>query len=289
MMRGQWWGLTVAVLGSLNAHAQSEEFTQKLDQVLRLLESSRTGALLMRRAASEWGGESFLRERVVPGGVSRTDAVLTRQFDPETGEETRERKVSIVLRSDQPVLEMALDLAHELLHATTHPSFDPYDPELSLSRYIQASLESRGGEIEAVYFECQVASELEALGLTSKRRCHRYLGSKKEVRIEKIREDFYRVGKWYDKVRDALGAEVSRFPHLKAESPELYSATGGAPYPAALMDEYRQMTQAACENARKRIESSTQSIPERAPASVRRVGLMPQQFLEKRCSRTGAD
>lgn len=268
---------------SLSGHADTA-FT--LATTLSRLEQSQSGRALVEKAMSTWNltQKTELLGKLKWGSSSRTDAVLIRRYDVETGLESRERKVTVYLKEHQTLNNTVLDMAHELVHATTRPEWDPYDPTLTPARYIKTSIEGTGGEVEAVLTECQIGAELGVSDMTS--RCQKYLGKTRtpfQVN-ERIRQDFYRVGKWLSEIKSTLGPELSQFPLLSAESPALYSSTGGAPYPASLLEEYRQMTAVACANTKRRMESPS---PERAPASERRTteGGGEAVFLARRCSR----
>jgi hypothetical protein len=240
-------------------------------EAIELLDRVPAGKRALLRALEFWNETSHdgLLRHLAYGPVSRTDAVLTRHYHPETGNEVRERYVTVILRKDQPLAEVAMDLAHELTHATTSPTWDPYDPKLTPARYMHAALEASGGEIDAVFAECEVAVGFKQdLDLRSNR-CDRYLvlrGADNELAVDrgKIQSDFYRVGRWDTFVRSKLREDVALFPLLSARAPELYSATGGAPYPVALMREYEELNRVACENVRKR---------SRAPASLEAASL----------------
>lgn len=202
----------------------------------------------------------------MPGRVSRTDAVLTRHYQPDTGQEVRERSVKVILRIDQALAESALDLAHELTHAVNEPSWDPYDPALTVGRYIQAALEADGGEIDAVEHECKTAREFVVnLGLKISR-CDRYIRGA-SVERSAIQKDFYRVGEAVGDVKSRLQDESKLFPFLSGDEPELYSATGSAPYPVALIREYEELNRVACENVRRRAQGASEDAG-RSPASL---------------------
>jgi hypothetical protein len=237
-------------------------------EALELLDRVASGKKVLLRAAQFWkenGREGLLRH-LAYGPVSRTDAVLTRHYSPETGKEVRERYVTVILKKDQPLADVAMDLAHELTHATTPPTWDPYDPTLTAGKYMHAALEATGGEIDAVFAECEVAVDFKQDLDIRSTRCDRYLvleGDDNRLAVDrsKIRGDFYRVGRWESFVKGRLGTDTGLFPLLSGKAPELYSATGGAPYPVALMREYEELNRVACENVRKRTEG-------RSPASV---------------------
>ena len=105
-----------------------------------------------------------------------------------------------------------------------------------------------------------------------------------QVNREKVRKDFYRVGRWSRAVKKRLGIEAITFPLLSNEAPELYSATGGAPYPVALIREYDELNRVACENVRKRMRAQTS----RAPASLLSLpsgtkAYLGEELLTSRC------
>ena len=252
-----------------------------LPAALRLLHSSATGSTLLARAEKAWSvrGDLRLLSFFELGRVSRTDAVLTRHFNTDTGEEKREREITISIRQDQDLQDMVLDMAHELTHATAEPAWDPYDPNLTLGKYIFAALEGPGGEVEAVVSECNVAHEL--FGVVS--RCRRYNSGETAVNHGEVKKDFYRVGKFKSAVLAELGTEAVLFPDLSSDRPELYSSTGQSPYPVALVEEFKQLNQIACENVKRRIQAKS----ERSPASAREGSASGasdiHEILSKRC------
>jgi len=246
----------------------------RLQDTLETLNRVPAGGGLLAKALRIWKlpGISSLLENLKWGQASRTDTVLTRHYNPKTGQEDRERRVTIFLREDQPEADLILDLAHELVHATARPTFDPYDSALTPGKYIIAALEGEGGEVDAVITECTVAIELaEQLG-SPLSRCRNYLDSSEvkgsgpayRVNKDKVRSDFYRVGKWQADLLRRLGEEIRLFPLISTDSPRLYSSTGHAPYPIALLNEFEEITEMACDNSRKRMNS----VASRSPAST---------------------
>jgi hypothetical protein len=259
-----------------------------IEKVLGLLESSPTGKSMIEKAMRVWnlGSREEFYSRLKWGTSSRTDAVLIRHYDTETGKESRERKVTIYLRQGQPLTDLMLDLAHELVHATSKPSWDPYDPSLTAGAYIHATIEGEGGEVEAVRVECQVSHEV--LGDQSRSpsaaRCKRYALSDPKASADMIRKDFYRVGHWMKDLSKHLGAEGKLFPDLSDERPALYSSTGGTPYPVALYEEYRQMTAVACENTRRRSPASVSGNVSDVARSSQAHESSARLFLASRCN-----
>ena len=278
----------LVLMGPLGSTVASEsKSVDRMSSALGILLHVPSGRALLERAQKFWKipRPEDLKSVLRWGIASKTDAVLTRHFDPATGEERRERQVTVYLRESQGLEDTVLDLAHELVHATSRPSWDPYDPQLTAGKYIWAAIEGEGGEVDAVEAECRVGFELleryGAASLTS-RRCRGYLESRTtELSRELIRKDFYRVGKWSSEIREHLGRERSLFPMLSPDVPRLYSSTGHAPYPVALFREFQEITQIACENSRKRAEASRNGLA-RTPAAAAGNGI--SHFITHRCS-----
>jgi hypothetical protein len=111
--------------------------------------------------------------------------------------------------------------------------------------------------------ECEAGREI---GFTE--RCERWYDG---IRMDAaaIRRDFYRVGAFEHELLKKLGSERKLFPFLSSAKPELYSSTGGAPYPVSLFQEYESMREVACDNTKRRLETH------RDPASL--------TFLERKC------
>jgi hypothetical protein len=261
-----------------------EHHDAQFERAIQILNSTSSGQSLIRRAKETWGFTNFneIRSLIRWGPASRTDAVLTRQFNPETGEERRERKVTIYLKVNQSMVDLILDIAHELTHAVSRPVWDPYDPDLTPGKYILAALEGTGGEVEALVTECQVASELPREYLSEVSRCHlnENVSKKPFFTRHRVRADLYRVGKWHEELGHKLGSELARFPLLSSNAPLLFSSTGNAPYPVSLMKEFEEINQVACANSRRRIHS----LSEREPASeLDSVKSSISRFLSRRC------
>jgi hypothetical protein len=277
---------TLALVQPAGAAPPGKDPKSQVRDALAFLDRSASGHRLLERACGFWKEPSLdaLASHFEAGPASRTDAILTRKYNPATGRESRERQVSVVVRTDQPLEEIVLDLAHELVHALARPSWDPYDPRLTPGAYIRATIEGQGGEIDAVVSECNVARELRLKGTfgraqASLERCLAYW-SPRGIRRSRVRKDFYRVGDWKSPLTKLLGPEAEGFPFLSTERPRLYSSTGSAPYPMALYREYEEITQVACENSRKRLEELGKRG--RNPASGSRAET--QEFLQLRCN-----
>jgi hypothetical protein len=266
-------------------HSSPIRSSGNFKDALEILSSSPKGKTLIKSALDFWNlkRSTELIQVFHWSTFSKTDAVLTRHFNPETGQEIREREVSIDLREEQSMDDLVLDMAHELVHATHRPTWDPYDPTLTPGRYIQASIEGAGGEVDAILLECQVGFELKLHKGISAERCKKYiLLDQQQIRFsrDKIQKDFYRVGEWFRELHSILGEEKKMFSHLSSETPKLYSSTGHAPYPVALYKEYMELTKAACANSKKRQETFQQrAIAQTDNPAQTQIS----QFLERRC------
>jgi len=250
--------------------AETQEPGEVLARALEKLNQSPSGKALLSNAVQLWKlrVKEELKEVITPATVSKTDAVLTRHFDPHSGEETHDRQITVFIKTNQAFSDVVLDLAHELVHATRRNAWDPYDPELTAGNYIWNALEGQGGEVDAVTTECTVARELNETGA----RCKPYFTEFEAPAVdrERIVRDFYKSGDWFKQIQMNLKEEASRFSRLSAQSPKFYSSTGQAPYPFSLLEEYSQINQAACDNTQRRLQSIqlTVGAANRAPASL---------------------
>lgn len=288
------WASTIAIaialaavslaseLGSATPGFRADELEDsRIREALVELERAPSGHELLLRARKrlQLSGDQRLSKVFRWGSVSRTDAVLTRHFDPSTGEERQEREIAIYLKKGQGLPELLLDVAHELAHAGSNEVWDPYDPDLDASAYVWNAIEGDGGEVDALVTECRVGREIAAASALARSRCAQY-GETLDRGL--VRQEFYRVGKWHPELEKKLDA--TRFPLLSTLDPKLYSSTGRAPYPAALLQEYEEMTEIACENSRRRATAS----PNRALASSGDLApgahARTDAFLRKRCS-----
>ncbi len=272
-------GAAASLAGGEGSDVLAEpRFRDAIDVLLRVP----AGKALVAKGLKTWNlEESADLVRVLRwGGASRTDAVLTRHLDPRTGKEFREREITIYLKKGQPLEDLVLDLAHELVHATSRPDWDPYDPQLTAGKYIHATIEGAGGEVDAVVAECQVGIELALRYGTSAKRCRSYLSADSQdaasARIDRnrVRRDFYRVGDWNAGLVQRLGKEKDLFPLLSAQAPKLFSSTGRAPYPVALLTEFEEITRVACENTIRRVRVAQGRVPASSGS----------EFLSARCA-----
>lgn len=270
----------------------------EIEKVIAILAGVPEGKALVFKALSTWQAKDLdrLTEHFEWSDLSRTDMVLTRHFNPKTGKEERERQVKVYLRERQSPLEVALDMAHELVHATAQPGFDPYDSKLTPGKYILSAIEGDGGEVDAVFSECQVGRELAEKYKFVFSRCDGYYpkssqGPRQKQRLivrNRIRQHFYRVGRWWPELTARLHNELNLFPDLTSDHPNLFSSTGHAPYPAALLKEFDEITEMACKNTKKRV-MSVESVSVGSgylPLDWHRDSTAhsdTQEFMKKRC------
>jgi hypothetical protein len=264
---------------------------QRLEQARQVLLKSEAGRSLLKRTSEKFGVD--LESRTInenysgfisPGVASRTDSVLNRGIDPATGLETRAFETRIALRVTQPLEDVVLDFAHELTHAELSRPVDPYDPALTAEKYISKAITGAGGEVDAVAAECRIGLELaEKFGLKMER-CRKYQ-SAGSVDPRLILRDFGASGRYRALLVERLGfSSLSRLDWITDREPEFYSSTGGLPYPAALLEEYDELTESACANSRRRVELLSASAPERSSGSGEtRAMKEARHFLQSRC------
>jgi hypothetical protein len=126
----------------------------RFSAALFALGSVSEGARILKKAIRVWELEdvSDLLTRLKWGPTSRTDMVITRYFNPKTGQEQRKNEITIFLSQDQSQLELIMDIAHELVHATSRTNMDPYDSTLTAGKYILSAIEGEGGRSSS-YFD----------------------------------------------------------------------------------------------------------------------------------------
>ncbi len=267
------WGMLFLIL-ELPIYAQDLSFKMAFD----LLNSLPSGHVLIRKLRIKLNlkRSNEILNYLYWDEVSKTNAVLARSLDLLSGKETRKKTLMIYLRRKQSIINLTLDLAHEFTHASGQDMLDPYDPNLTLGKYVLFSVEGRGGELEALTEECQVALELKNIYGFKFKRCEKYIDpSLQRVSIQEIKLDFYKVGGEKQKLLQLLGEEVAYFPFLSSEEPMLISATGNAPYPVALSHEYIDLNKSACNNTLKRLKNLGKNQGKTLQSA--------QSFIHQRC------
>jgi hypothetical protein len=263
-------GLVLLLLLTLEQESLASQTKEPFLRALDLIGQTHSGRSLIEKAMQVWGVSDWaaFSSTFEWGKSSRTDTILTRHYDPLTRKEVRQRQMTVYLKEDQSLIDLCLDMTHELVHATARPMFDPYDASLTAGKYIQLQIEGVGGEIDAVMAECQVAAHLRSQYGLETQRCSlsaRHLPKNREH----VKADFYRVGRWYTDLTQRLGAETKTLPQLSGRFPTYLSSTGHAPYPIALLLEYTEMTRIACKNSEIRLENGSEDDS--------------RMFLNKRC------
>ncbi len=241
------WGWMAAGFGGCALAGEEEA----LRPAFAILAGTGTGAKILDRAR-------LRKVPVVLGDVSKTEMVATRTGEGLNQQISTRTKV-LVANGKEPVFQ-ALDLAHELVHATAARP-NPFDPKLDPASYVRSGIEGQGGEAVAIRTECQVGREL----VQGARR----LGLKEEtVRLIQARcssvwkasvepaawiESFYHLGRHHGDFVDWLrqlglpglqGHGWSR--KVAAKSPLFSSAVTHKPYPLALLEEYVEITKKVC-------------------------------------------
>ena len=258
------FGVISVLIQGFNAHAGEES---ALSDAFRFLNGTQTGAGIHERA----------KELEIPislGLVSKTDMIATRKGEGKKEKLRVETRVVVAMNKD-PVFQ-ALDLAHELTHATeSRPN--PFDPKLDPMGYVRSGIEGVGGEASAIRAECTVGKELLQgasrfkLKSVTKRLIRARCAASWSAEAEPHRwiESFYNLGHFYS---DFLGElkglrlEPSRFGRWRqkvhAKSPLFSSAVTHKPYPLALLEEYVEITRKVCGRAKEAISRSPSSVKE---------------------------
>jgi hypothetical protein len=256
---------TLILIPGLIARADEDP---SLSDAFRLLNGTKSGAEIYERAKK-------LEIPMSLGLVSKTDMIATRRGEGKKERLQTEIRVIVAMNKD-PVFQ-ALDLAHELTHATeARPN--PFDPKLDPMGYVRSGIEGAGGEASAIRAECAVGKEL----LQSASRFKLKLVTRRLIRARcsaswrgenehsKWIQSFYNLGHYYSDFLDELKGlklEPSRFGRWKQKvqnkSPLFSSAVTHKPYPLALLEEYVEITRKVCGRAKEAFS--------RSPASVREL------------------
>jgi hypothetical protein len=188
------------------------------------------------------------------GRVSKTDFIATRL---QGAQEPQHWQTVLTLSDRSSSLDQAIDLVHELTHVMG-PRLNPYDPELSLDRYVRMGIEGEGGEGHAIATECTVAKEL--LKHVSPPDANRLKQRCSLVWREQARGAF-----WY-RVLYYVGADIAEFGPmlrtlpLRSIAAPLISAAAQTPYPIALAKEYIEFTGTLCDRLQSRNRNSLSPV-----------------------------
>ncbi len=232
---------------------------EAIKKLLSVLKKSSTGkriiSLAQRKAAKN--GKRLI-DLIEGGRVSLTDTTLVRKFSPSSPEKiylsTRSR---IYLDRNLKVLDILLDLSHELTHYALRDQFNPYKKTFQLKKFVKEMIEGRGGEVEAYLIECRVYKELFPKLFDRSSSCSQvynneldYFSRKKSI------VKFYQVGRYIDEFRNALNSfelGVRDFPQISSKPSFFISSSYGLPYPLAAIKEYSSIIKRVCRNDLKRL------------------------------------
>jgi hypothetical protein len=254
------------------AHAEAPTSAQNTEIEAARLKSALS---ILDRTATGHAALEQVKQLDIPiksSAVSKTEIIATRSVSGS--EEKLSFQVRVLVAGDKDPVFQALDLAHELVHAS-HPKKNPFDPNLSASDYVRYGIEGEGGEAQAIAQECKVGKELmnepafkkeiknETFELI-KARCQ-YVWNN-ENNQSKWKQSFYQVGQHY---RQFMSMVANMKLDLKVESktPIFASAVAHKPYPLALLEEYIDITQRICRSNRK-IASEAMNVLESRCQSI---------------------
>jgi len=243
----------------LNAHADGVTDIKatsdlKLKSALTLLSKTKEGAEQLKAAEA-------MGIPIEAGPVSKTDITATRSNDGNG--EAFKFKTKITIAEDKEPVFQALDLAHELMHAT-HPKSNPFDPNLDAATYVKHGIEGEGGEADAIAQECSVGKQLTESEVSNmktetiqlvKARCQFVWNTAQDK--SRWKKSFYFLGQYYREfMKDVVSLNLPEksksdwLDKIEAKSPMFSSAVAHKPYPLALLQEYVEITHKVCDRAK---------------------------------------
>ncbi|MGZ3656626.1 MAG: hypothetical protein ACXVB9_05460 [Bdellovibrionota bacterium] len=219
--------------------------TAEIATILRAVPDGR--ALL---ASAEKKDPQFL-QHVSAGNASSTEDLLTATLNAFDGEDHTGTAQQITLKKDLPLSDAVADLAHEIVHFTERPPFDPYRSGLVLKTFVRENIEGKGGELAAFATECKVAWEIEKddPSFPQHKFCQRYRLPGNKFALEAARHDYYAIGSWLTKASTSL---KKNFPELTMSDPVFTSGISRKPYPISLNEEFSRTRIAVCDLNRKK-------------------------------------
>ncbi|MBG09412.1 MAG: hypothetical protein CME68_11685 [Halobacteriovoraceae bacterium] len=233
---------------------------ESIKKLLSILKKSLTGrriiSLAQRKAAKN--GRRLL-DLIEGGRVSLTDTTLVRKFSPSSPEKIfLSTRSKIFLDRSLKVVDILLDLSHELTHYALRNQFNPYKKSFHLKKFVKEMIEGRGGEVEAYLIECRVYKELFPKLFNRGSSCRQiYNNERGYFSRKKSILKFYQVGKYMDEFRDELNSfelGVSDFPQISSRPSFFISSSYGLPYPLAAIREYSSILKRVCRNDLKRLQ-----------------------------------
>ena len=237
--------------------------------LLKILEKSPSGKniiLQAKKKAQERGRP--LESLIVPGENSITDTTLIRHFSVDNPDDvTFEIESIVVINEDHSIENAILDLAHELVHFVHKSAFNPYGKHFDVKKFIDSTLEGKGGEIEAYLQECAVMSEIMEQRFFNDDNCQSvYFPENEKLSLRLSRRAFFQLGKYMDDFLGQLsGHQLLKqdFPEITSSEAKFISSAYKLPYPYAALKEYQQIMKKVCENDSQRFK-----YLKRSPASI---------------------
>ena len=233
---------------------------EAIKKLLTILKKSSTGKRIISLAKKKAAKNGRRLIDIIEGGrVSLTDTTLVRKFSPSSPEKVYlSTRSKIFLDRNLKVLDILLDLSHELTHYALRNQFNPYKKTFQLKKFVKEMIEGRGGEVEAYLIECRVYKELFPKLFDSSSSCSQiynneldYFSRKKSIL------KFYQVGKYMDEFRNELDfyeLGASDFPQISSKPSFFISSSYGLPYPLAAIKEYSSIIKRVCRNDLKRLQ-----------------------------------
>jgi len=252
---------------------------ESLKLLFTLLKKTETGAKIVSRAeklATE--RQTDLLKLVEASSTSRCDSTLVRRFaKSEPDRVSFDLHTKIYLSSDLSLYDAILDLSHELTHYVFRKTFNPYSDEFSLENYIKATVDGRGGEVDAYIVECRVSDELfQDTELRKRSYCHLVKGEDGKYSHQMAAQQFYRIGEGYSNFIKEVN--VDEFPFASNRSPLLLSSVSDMAYPVSAISEFKSISERVCHNEWRRLSYIKEKNGGRMPASVTSLS-----SFDKRC------
>ncbi|EQC46582.1 hypothetical protein M900_2427 [Bacteriovorax sp. Seq25_V] len=258
-----------------------------ITQLLEIIKSTKSGRAVLAKAVekSKLSGNT-IHDFIQSGDVSVTDTTLIRKFsatDPFAV--SYQSKSKIYLDKKHDVKNAVLDLVHELTHFAYKEPFNPYKENFSLSGFIEETIESKGGEVDAFLVECEVGRTIFGKSSMSSQ-CSSILDVEDKFSRSLATKEFYKLGNFYDrymKFAKDLNLDVTKSKHISSDEGLLISSAWGSPYPMAIIEEYKTIMTKVCENDLKRL-SYYSGTSGRMPASEEKSFNKMKNNIITRCA-----
>lgn len=240
--------------------------TESIKKLIKLLERSKTGLKLLRKAQRKAQSEGHSLEDIIkPNSISTADTTLIRRFYPENPDKVSYETRSLVyIDKNHLVIDAVLDLAHELTHYAHRTLFNPYRLNFNLMDFIKSTVAGKGGEVDAYIMECKVYFELFSKENRSDSNCLQLIDPRTGKFSHEIAErKFYRVGPYYKVLKDELkryGIFDNQIASLDQKQALYISSAYDLPYPYAALKEYNSIMRKVCRNDLKRLDIMKDSI-----------------------------